>query len=54
MRSASAGDFGAPSGVSWGSWDGLFSLVNAGPERNTPVLASLAHLVCIGLGFPYI
>jgi hypothetical protein len=32
----------------------MFSLVTPVSERNTPRSESLAHLVCLGLGFPYI
>jgi hypothetical protein len=42
------------SGVSCDSWGAMFFLVTAVPRRNTPNLRSLAHLVCVGLGFPYI
>jgi len=41
-------------GVSCDSWGAMFFLVTAVPRRNTPNVRSLAHLVCVGLGFPYI
>jgi len=41
-------------GASCDGCAGLFFLMNAVWVRNTPGGSSLAHLVDVGLGFPYI
>ena len=41
-------------GVSCDSWGAMSPLVTAVSGRNTPTVEWLAHVVLLGLGFPYI